>query len=1113
MATQDQIIDIPLIGGLSEQADEANIRPPGFLRLENGILDKSGAIRKRKGAVISNSNTLVMNHEPRWISEYGEDVVMGATDGVYTFPGTFGRRTNSPSATFDTSMDHRNLSGIPSDIIQIDSYSENGLTFVVFTRDTTGAAFPNVGNEIWYAVYDTETAQLVRRPAQITGGSAIIRPMVVSNGTFASFWWIDGTDVKYTSGLPYTNLSSVNILPVFVVNTATSMGAATDIAWERLAGTDVVTMGIAGNAVGIMTATTTLVTANWTVRPTQNYNTAFRLVRGRVFLNVDELCVVAAEGVSTQNYGQFEVWKYNIVSNTWTAGPFADYFRGTPSDGTVTITTSAYFPQATRFSLGKGYDLSGNEYLTLFGGTHYSNQTTGQVPFSFGVGCSVSYHTIREDFSSAWLFREQKYTYTVATECFPIAGRRSWACGIKRSGIDVAQVSYTPAPEDLEYFYAEDFASVIFIAPIEGPGVALTLTSPISKAFDLRADIDVWIGDASFGGGRVFNPISLGRPFVKGDLAGTVSIFARTKSFVGTAESKITGGAGNDTFTKVVATNRLAREYNFEVAIMETRPCPQTHPLVNGLLVGGSLVDCFDGAFSSEMVPHDAPFVSTSFNSIDAELDEFYTVVYTWVDAQGNIHRSPISNRALGDVEDGPRPFADHVCYVWDFPVTSFIDTTAAFIRPYRIEVYKETLTKPIPVLVGIATMPFLTRVPTAPHILRVVIDLPAITTVAGGNIYTAGDVLENQAPPVFKSLCATKGRVFGLTSDKVFFSKPIEDRVAPEFNYNLTVSVPDSAGDTTAIAALDDKIVVFCENGLYILYGDGPNAAGAGGSFSQLLPIPGNIGCITKGSVGECPKGIAFLSEQGFYLIDRGLNLQFIGTPVTDKSANLLASNTGYFDIVSAVHDVEGRHVRWICDPYKEDPFHLIWYYDTNQWGVFSALGELHSILINNNIRSLYGVGAQATYIATEDPLVATYGGVATPMVARTGWIATAGIEGFQRAKRIAFLFRPGADPNGTAPIPKQPLFVDLFSDYQTAVDSTHDWDEAAMTAMPDNQLLELQVQVKVQKVAAISIQFREDVMTGQSLEGVGATLSGITMRIGARKGPQKHLSVARKR
>jgi hypothetical protein len=132
-----------------------------------------------------------------------------------------------------------------------------------------------------------------------------------------------------------------------------------------------------------------------------------------------------------------------------------------------------------------------------------------------------------------------------------------------------------------------------------------------------------------------------------------------------------------------------------------------------------------------------------------------------------------------------------------------------------------------------------------------------------------------------------------GFSGNIVQASKQFAPHLAPEFADDDAWRVTLPANCTGA--AWCDSEVLFTQEGIYIVNGDGPDVAGVG--FFTTTRLPFNIGCIDWRSVVTCDLGVMFQSARGLYLLPRGF-----GTPVAMDQ--VLDTLTTYPIITSARSD-----------------------------------------------------------------------------------------------------------------------------------------------------------------------------------------------------------------
>jgi hypothetical protein len=1131
MATKDVLIDVPLLPTLQENKDKQNVAPPGFLRIEDAYLDREGGLRKRDVAAIDETLVVGSVTTPSFVASYNDGTVVGTTDGVYQFAANKPGYNNSPGGTYDAVVDHVVMSGIPTDAVEVDSSVSGSLRIVAFTYAPQALFDPEnvIATDVWYVVFDASTGEMVKSPQVVGGGTGVSRPRVVVSSTSVSFWWIDAGSAKYTTGVPVLTATTPGTTVSFSTNT---LASATDISWCRcpsltsgvfvatILGGVILPVTFTNAGMGTATLLTTYGFSSRNHRFVSVLHTPSSITGG-----VDSVYACGYEGVGAE--GIFSVARYNIVADAWTANAPQEILWASPLDTAngYAVPIAEYDEEASRLVLGLD-ESSGSPRLTMFGTCYYTmalkSLASGSYPANAkdGVGCCTTFASLAID-TAGIVFPirvgDSLFSYAVVTESFRPLGKLSDAVGVVRSGIANAIDIFTDAPMNTQEFLltssvAEGFSSCVFVCPSKtvSESSSFGALKPLSKAFDLRVS-ETWNRViVTYGGDKQASsvyrfPFSVARCEVDEGVARVVML------------TKPTGAQSSGT----------SAEKALEMAIINMAPEAPQQKEENGVLSTRNMFTSFDGAACSESSIFDVPLMSVAVDTAsDAYTNAnvpapvgpgvFFRTVYSFVDGKGNKHRSaPSPNSAPWG--SAALPNAGVAFGVWDMPVTTRQGDilTLASIELYRASDPSGGVFSGV----GIASPMSAVRAEEAPHILVLLAaDARAPGPSEGqGTLYTEGGVLESQSPPSFKDIESGKGRMWGLADNKLFYTKPIEERVAPEWNYALTLDIPDDTGKTVGVGSMDDKVVAFTERGTYVVYGDGPNALGTGGTFAQLLRIPGNIGCIARGSIVECPLGVAFLSQQGFYLLDRGLNLAFIGKPVEDSVDRLIRLGLPH-TIVSAVHDIGNKHVRFIVDSsmpgigdMKRD--HYVWYYETNQWGRFTSFNELQSVYSKGRVLSLFdrgvALGQRTIQTTIEGDGLNTYGPFVAPlrMAARTGWINLGNIEGFERVKRMNFLYTPGHDPADSVNT-RQALNVRLYSQFRTTpADSTTAWSETDLlnSGVGIMDATEFSVQPRIQKCASMSVEFEEADSVIAPLTYQNTQISGLTMRIGKRRGLSK--------
>ncbi len=177
-----------------------------------------------------------------------------------------------------------------------------------------------------------------------------------------------------------------------------------------------------------------------------------------------------------------------------------------------------------------------------------------------------------------------------------------------------------------------------------------------------------------------------------------------------------------------------------------------------------------------------------------------------------------------------------------------------------------------------------------------------SITSIVSGReeLYTDGDVLPNYHVPADGGVTTVGRRMWVADANRVYATKLWTPGFGPEFNDDaandqpsLFVNVPASAGRVVSLEALDDKLVVFCERGIYLVQDGGPNNVGVGSDFAPPLRISDlaiagpRSSCVTDAGILFCTALDTVDSARGGpWLIDRQFTFterQYLGRQAAD--------------------------------------------------------------------------------------------------------------------------------------------------------------------------------------------------------------------------------------
>jgi hypothetical protein len=161
--------------------------------------------------------------------------------------------------------------------------------------------------------------------------------------------------------------------------------------------------------------------------------------------------------------------------------------------------------------------------------------------------------------------------------------------------------------------------------------------------------------------------------------------------------------------------------------------------------------------------------------------------------------------------------------------------------------------------------------------------------------LYTTEGEFTHVTPPADGGVAAVGRRVWVADSDTVYASLLLQPGEGVAWNDEgaLQVDLPAGAGRVVAIEGLDDKLVIFCERGVFATQDGGPDNAGQGADLAFPIRLT-DLGCAGPRSTCVTDRGVVFSSpldstdpqRGGPWLLDRSLSLterKFLGTPAVE--------------------------------------------------------------------------------------------------------------------------------------------------------------------------------------------------------------------------------------
>jgi len=426
------------------------------------------------------------------------------------------------------------------------------------------------------------------------------------------------------------------------------------------------------------------------------------------------------------------------------------------------------------------------------------------------------------------------------------------------------------------------------------------------------------------------------------------------------------------------------------------------------LILSGGVPAVYDGERLSEYGFHFGPVLDThtteghGAGSLTASTLYQWVAVYSWVDSRGVRHQSWLSNiisatttAAVGAIEIS--------FLAWHLSLTEHEDTEDE-AQKVQIEIYRSG---------GTTDGLF--------HLEQTVVNVRdgapsyVYSRMADADIeskqilYTDGGVLQDTTAPACKHIAACSDRVWLISCDDEGFLWHTKingrDHVMPGWNTDF-VQRTDIGGGCTALATIDDKLIVFKESTTWLFVGDPPNNQGLGGSLNGPTQLSASVGCTDARSVVSCPMGVAFRSLESIYMLTRGMSVEKIGAAIDDTLAT-------YPVITGAAHDEGARLVLFTATTAAGTTgCTLVWHYELDQWMVWKTedhKGTVDAAPISAAICSRAGTpyyhqamdgSAELLYMTPS-----TYGehSANQPLLTvETPWLSFAWLQGFQRIRRL---------------------------------------------------------------------------------------------------------------
>ena len=451
----------------------------------------------------------------------------------------------------------------------------------------------------------------------------------------------------------------------------------------------------------------------------------------------------------------------------------------------------------------------------------------------------------------------------------------------------------------------------------------------------------------------------------------------------------VSGAAGTTSYFTLFGVNSTVLDFDNKIV-------NQNELMQNNLNLAGGQLKAYDGNLLVEQgfnYPPNTLVVAQGTGStgpFESTKAYNYIAIYSWTDIQGNVFKSSLSSSAQVTCTAAVTSVSVNI------PPLQLSQKSDVYIELYRTEGDKSVYYK----VQGDSTnlnsqtvKPIINRTDNTDMILFN--DQTSDAVLIGNEIlYTTGGEVENISPPSNSIMASFKNRLFlaGLENRlELRYSKLAEADTGISFNDTFSIVMTGLGGNIIALRGMDDKLIIFKQNAIFYLAGDGPNNLGEQDTFIEPQLISSDIGCSEANSVVLTPQGLFFKSNKGIYQLERSLVLKYVGFPVDD-----------FNDLTIKKADIYAKdnEVRFVT---SDGPC-LVYNYFRGFWSLYGNHKGQSSVVIGDDYYYVH-THADGNKLYKQDSSVYDDAGVPINMAVETGWINPAGSQATVRIYKMLLL------------------------------------------------------------------------------------------------------------
>lgn len=494
-------------------------------------------------------------------------------------------------------------------------------------------------------------------------------------------------------------------------------------------------------------------------------------------------------------------------------------------------------------------------------------------------------------------------------------------------------------------------------------------------------------------------------------------------------------------------------------------------------VLNGGLLQMYDGSSCTELGFHMFPeftLAQSAGSGAIANGTYSYIAIFQWTDAQGNLHQSAPSEAVTITTTGSNNTVTATITTAY---LSNKNGVSVALYRTKNAGTTYFLITEP-------AFVSFASAASPTPAVSVDIVDL-LIDADLNGNpqpyTFPGSAVLENSTSPPSMITVSHNNRLWFVDSENpntIWYTKSSQDLVGISPSAFLTEQVDHKFGNITALAEMDEKLIILKSNGLFAQSGDGATDTGSGSTLSFPQFIPSDVGCSYLKSVVLTPAGVMFQSPKGIYQLGRSLNVVYVGMEVQNFNSQI---------ITSALLTPGKSQIRFLVNSGTT----IVYDYIFNQWSTFTN----HTGRSAAEWQSTYVYATTAGAVFQESSSSYTDNGTGYAVLGQTSWLALATVQGFQRVRRLIVL---GDYANGTSNA-THGLQIQASYDFDTSFSTALTYTYGASSTSGTFQYRE---RLPRQKCDTISLLIQE---INFSNTAAYLDLSDISFEAGVKKGVNK--------